>query len=673
MGIAWCRERVEQAQNSKNPVDRILIRCSNAIKPKTTYSRSQDKIADDIVYKGMRSKNLISPPVPVHAAPPRHRNREKVEWQTCALNVPEGKDANAPIPPPRKKRKRRINSLQAINTQLQLIRQPGFSNYTENILNHEYITQQQQQNHNGKSKDISHPFTDRNYDKEKPKTANEQKRQSRYIKSSESRMSGKIKTESTHPNPLSNDVKDEKVKNDNRKKTEQKIKVVKNVSTVSLPNYNELVKPVGKVSSDVENSDDKTGNQSGGLKPPRRNSSAISLPGEGSNSIITSLSEATIHRLETYMKRCRSFGSLKPQQLIEKLEEFKKSNRSASESSDSWSGLDDWDLGVIEYCEPETTSIPPLLPKSTLPPKQPERKVGKQETVPLFSIGSTEISRSQTPPEVDENSKMLPDEKEEDPQVNIPNDLPLPVDNVPEGWLQNGTEIDEILEEVKTPPPMPENKQSEVDAESKGSTKDEVEKSEISELDPVPVPPRRKSREDPVVRKRKRSHSLNPEKLQNLLNLDVYKSRSPNVTLQRATSLIEELAKNPEEIEKTLRSDPKKVIDGLEKQCLYQSLPEDAFEIFLARKKPSLRESLSEFLGFELEKPEKSKDIPEEPKKSEGVVIESVMDEIELERKTPPPLPSSPPPMLETPVELEVVLTSPNPLVKHSDQNPDNM
>lgn len=53
--------------------------------------------------------------------PPRHRHREKAERQTCALNVPEGKDTNAPIPPPRKKRKRKINSLQAINTQLQLV------------------------------------------------------------------------------------------------------------------------------------------------------------------------------------------------------------------------------------------------------------------------------------------------------------------------------------------------------------------------------------------------------------------------------------------------------------------------------------------------------------------------------------------------------------------------
>lgn len=490
-------------------------------------------------------------------------------------------------------------------------------------------------------------------------------------------MSGKIKTDPYHPSPLSNDVKDEKVKNDNRKKTEQKIKVVKNVSTVSLPNYNELVKPVGKVSSDVENSDDKTGNQSGGLKPPRRNSSAISLPGEGSNSIITSLSEATIHRLEAYMKRCRSFGSLKPQQLIEKLEEFqKKSYRSASESSDSWSGLDDWDLGVIEYCDPETTSVPPLLPKSTLPPKV-ERKVGKQENVPLFSIGSTEIHRSQTPSnESDENSKMLPEVTNKKEEEESPRNISEPADKVPVDWFENEVEIDKILDETNTPPPTPENKHLE-DSESKENAKDESEKSKTPEPDSIPVPPRRKSRED-EGRKRKRSHSLNPDKLQNLLNLDIYKSRAPTVSLQRATSLIEELAKNPEEIEKELRSDPKKVIDGLEKQCLYQSLPEDAFEIFLTRKKPSLRESLSEFLGFEPEKLPKSDLVSEKPSlpqdKSEKVITTSVMDEIDLDRKTPPPLPSSPPPMLDTPpAELEVVLTSPNPLVKHSDQNPDNM
>lgn len=222
----------------------------------------------------------------------------------------------------------------------------------------------------------------------------DRRRQNRFTKSS-----GK-----SHP-PFSTgtDTRDEKVKNDNTKKNqEQKIKVVKNVSTVSLPNYNELVKPAGKVSSDVENSDDKTGNQSGGSNPPHLNSSTISLPGEGSNSILTSLSEATIHRLEAYMRRCRSFGSLKPQQLLEKLEEFNKTHRAASESSDSWSGLDDWDLGIIEHCDPEAPSVPPLRPKST---------IDKNRKPPAFFIGpeeepDSELQASEKPEQVKQLEKL---------------------------------------------------------------------------------------------------------------------------------------------------------------------------------------------------------------------------------------------------------------------------
>lgn len=43
MGITWCRERVEQAQNSKSPVDRILVRCSNMVSKVSSALRNLNK------------------------------------------------------------------------------------------------------------------------------------------------------------------------------------------------------------------------------------------------------------------------------------------------------------------------------------------------------------------------------------------------------------------------------------------------------------------------------------------------------------------------------------------------------------------------------------------------------------------------------------------------------
>lgn len=60
-------------------------------------------------------------------------------------------------------------------------------------------------------------------------------------------------------------------------------------------------------------------------------------------------------RLDSYITRCRSFGSLLPQQ-------FKKLKvRKAPadiESDDSFGGLEDWDLGLIEHYNPKDASLP---------------------------------------------------------------------------------------------------------------------------------------------------------------------------------------------------------------------------------------------------------------------------------------------------------------------------
>lgn len=60
-------------------------------------------------------------------------------------------------------------------------------------------------------------------------------------------------------------------------------------------------------------------------------------------------------RIDNYITRCRSFGSLLPQQ-------FKKLKvRKAPadiESDDSFGGLEDWDLGLIEHYNPKDASLP---------------------------------------------------------------------------------------------------------------------------------------------------------------------------------------------------------------------------------------------------------------------------------------------------------------------------
>lgn len=66
--------------------------------------------------------------------------------------------------------------------------------------------------------------------------------------------------------------------------------------------------------------------------------------------------------LDNYITRCRSFGSLLPQQL-KKIRAHK--TPIDIESDDSFGGLEDWDLGLIEHYNPKDAS----LPRPRKPPK----------------------------------------------------------------------------------------------------------------------------------------------------------------------------------------------------------------------------------------------------------------------------------------------------------------
>ncbi|XP_008190915.1 uncharacterized protein LOC103312328 isoform X2 [Tribolium castaneum] len=129
--------------------------------------------------------------------------------------------------------------------------------------------------------------------------------------------------------------------NKDKKNMENELKQAKrrkNLSVVSLPNYNEL-----KLS--VATFDD-------GDKDKSLNNSLVSLPTESKKLTTT----ASTGKLETCMTRCRSFGSLLPQQLLEKLKIRKVPID--IESDDSFGGLEDWDLRIIEHYNPKDTSLP---------------------------------------------------------------------------------------------------------------------------------------------------------------------------------------------------------------------------------------------------------------------------------------------------------------------------
>ncbi|PSN41035.1 hypothetical protein C0J52_17732 [Blattella germanica] len=130
----------------------------------------------------------------------------------------------------------------------------------------------------------------------------------------------------------------------------------KTLSSVSLPNYNDMSLSVYTPGNEKPTS---------GSKTPPRMESCISLPGKSSG--LSSFSGATVEKIENCVRRCRSFGAFKPEPL--KIKTPPMNGRHSSESDDSFDGLDDWDLRVIEHCEAHEIS-----PVQTMLPPQRQRK-----------------------------------------------------------------------------------------------------------------------------------------------------------------------------------------------------------------------------------------------------------------------------------------------------------
>lgn len=149
----------------------------------------------------------------------------------------------------------------------------------------------------------------------------------------------------THHHTMDNDKSDTGMNNKlNNIRTEKgSLKRKKNLSVTSLPNYDELKLTV----AEFDDSDKGTS----ALKPDKdTHPSEISLPIEHKKTPVGSTG-----KLDTYITRCRSFGSIFPQQL-KKLRPRK--TPTDIESDDSFGGLEDWDLGLIEHYNPKDASLP---------------------------------------------------------------------------------------------------------------------------------------------------------------------------------------------------------------------------------------------------------------------------------------------------------------------------
>lgn len=204
----------------------------------------------------------------------------------------------------------------------------------------------------------------------------------------------------------------------------------KNISTVSLPNYEELEIKV------------KNDNNKCLLKPEN--------PSLGAS--MSSVSEATLERLETYLRRNRSFSSLATEQIVDQL------NRSAAESSDDDSVDDDWGLGIIEH-PISPGEGPPLSPTHQLPVKRKKSGDTSSPSSDRKSISASIDSQRDTLPadaKTDTKKTEIANKKSEDDGKDIPEHEPANRffdDEEVVGWFEKegeDGETDKVDEELKT-------------------------------------------------------------------------------------------------------------------------------------------------------------------------------------------------------------------------------
>ncbi|GJQ68231.1 hypothetical protein Trydic_g16851 [Trypoxylus dichotomus] len=142
-----------------------------------------------------------------------------------------------------------------------------------------------------------------------------------------------------NPNHRHNSPKRTSTPKSIQKQNNKESKRRKNLSIVSLPNYNELKFSVASNGETIDK-----------LSDSEIRKSVHSLPGETKK--LSAFSDK-----RDYITRCRSFGSSLPQLLLHKLSNA-KAPLAEIESDDSFGGLDDWDLKFIEHYNPKDSSLP---------------------------------------------------------------------------------------------------------------------------------------------------------------------------------------------------------------------------------------------------------------------------------------------------------------------------
>ncbi|XP_018566725.1 uncharacterized protein LOC108907490 isoform X2 [Anoplophora glabripennis] len=236
---------------------------------------------------------------------------EHIHLRNPQLSIIFSKENGTPTPPPRKPKKNFREKIEAVaknSFQAFQTKKPAEEPIcVKKTINYKCpLCDEDQRNHN---RDHHHPHHHHDHDNQNNDKKNDGKREGKQspVKSSD-------------------------------KKSNKEQKRRKNLSVVSLPNYNELKLTVAHF-DDIDKTDGE-----------KSNNSLVSLPIEGKKAAAGSTG-----RLDNYITRCRSFGSLLPQQL-KKLRARKAP--ADVESDDSFGALEDWDLGLIEHYNPKDASLP---------------------------------------------------------------------------------------------------------------------------------------------------------------------------------------------------------------------------------------------------------------------------------------------------------------------------
>ncbi|CAH2014555.1 unnamed protein product [Acanthoscelides obtectus] len=332
MGNKLCKRKVD-CENAKNPFDRLVNRLHlrpNAWKSDPQLSKK------DTVAPGITSITTMNRPEKENIIKSKPISRSS-DWTNVDLTVPDNKEEQhvhlrnpkltsifsrdsitTPVPPPRKHKKNFREKIEAVaKSGLQAfqtkkpVEEPLF--VKKNISYKCPICDEDESTHNRNHHHHHHNHEEKNDDK------------------------------------INTNKIEENKKSENKSDVEKKRR--KNLSVMSLPNYDELKFTVAHF-DDI----DKDPTLSKSTKEKR-----TSYPSDVLTSTPKKSRSGSTGKLDSYITRCRSISSLLPQHL--KKAQHPPKNRGVhhktdGDSDDSFGGLEDWDLGLIEHYNPKDASLP---------------------------------------------------------------------------------------------------------------------------------------------------------------------------------------------------------------------------------------------------------------------------------------------------------------------------